>query len=223
MKPLSALTPVTGGLAALCLAASAGAVPMPSSGVLDITGVDGFQVYYEVFVDTSGNPNFCPPGPLADCSLTIGNFETPAIGKVDGEGSESISGQTFDVNNLGDDEGTWSYTLGNPPQYVTAWITKDGSPQDLLTLHYIVTTGSTAFAAYTASPGVLYPFLAFNSCGPNNEPADLGADCDLGGLSNIVWFDTGSANPPEEIPEPGVLALLGLLFAGAGVAMKRKG
>jgi len=207
-------------LAALCVAASAGAVP--SSGFLDIQGVDGFEVYYKTFVDTSGNPNFCPEGPLSNCSLTIGNFVTPAIGRADAGESESLSGQTFDVNEFDQNEGTWSYTAGNPPQYATAWITKDGSPQDLLTLHYIVTPGSTDFAAYTATPGVLYPFLAFNSCGPNNEPADLTADCDLGGLSNIIWFDTGTVNPPEEIPEPGALALLGLMLAGAGFVVKRR-
>ncbi len=179
-------------------------------------------MYYETFVDTTGNPNYCPPGPLANCSLTIDGQTTPAIGKGDEQGYESLNGQTFDVNEFGEAEGTWSYSVGTPPVYATAWITKDGSPQDLLTLHYIVTPGSTDYAAYTASPGVLYPFLAFNSCGPNNQPADLSADCDLGGLSNIIWFDTGSKNPPEEIPEPHVLALLGLMLVGTGFALRHR-
>jgi len=220
MNRITALLSSAGGAAILCLANTAGAVP--SSGFLDIAGVDGFDVYYETFVDTSGNPNFCPPGPLANCSLTIDGQTTPAIGRADAQGSESLSGQTFDVNEFDDESGTWSYTLGDPPQYATAWITKDGSAQDLLTLHYIVTPGSTTYSAYTAAPGVLYPYLAFNSCGPNNEPADLEADCDLGGLSNIIWFDTGTQNPPEEIPEPNLLALLGLMFVGVGVALKRR-
>ena len=219
MKNLSALLAGGSGVAAICLSASVGAVP--SSGLLDIAGVDGFQVYYETMVDTSGNPNFCPSGPLANCSLTIDGHETPAIGRADGQNSEAVSGLSFDVNSFGQNSGTWSYDVGDPPLYATAWITKDGSPQDLLTLHYIVTTGSTDYAAYTAAPGVLYPFLAFNSCGPNNEPADLDADCDLGGLSNNVWFDTGTPNPPDEIPEPNMLALLGLIVGAAGFALRR--
>ncbi len=220
MSKLSVLFAGGSGLATLCLSASA--VAVPSSGFLDIAGVDGFDVYYETFVDTSGNPNYCPPGPLANCSLTIDGQVTPAIGRADNEGGDFADGLSFDVNSFGQNEGTWSYEVGDPPLYATAWITKDGSPQDLLTLHYIVTSGSTDYAAYTAAPGVLYPFLAFNSCGPNNEPADLSADCDLGGLSNIVWFDTGGGNPPEEIPEPNLLALLGALVGVTGWVLRRR-
>lgn len=43
-----------------------------------------------------------------------------------------------------------------------------------------------------------------------------------GGLSHIALYGKGGKEPPEEIPEPGVLGLLGLLALAAGVAMRRR-
>lgn len=43
-----------------------------------------------------------------------------------------------------------------------------------------------------------------------------------GGLSHIALYGKGDKEPPEEIPEPGALGLLGMLALAAGVATRRR-
>ena len=43
-----------------------------------------------------------------------------------------------------------------------------------------------------------------------------------GGLSHIALYGKGDKEPPEEIPEPGALSLLGMLMLAAGIATRRR-
>ena len=224
-----------GSLAAALLATSAAyAAPpvsqldIPWQGIIEVGGT--FDVYYKVIADPDNT--LCSNGPL-DCEFN----GSPIIAKKDGEGTtegSAYTGQTFSGANINDvatpsSPGTWSYELGATPDqhYVTAWVAKDGSP-DLLTVFWLVADGTTvggdtSYKGYTANPGTLYPWWAVNTCTDGKTDQPEGDDlCKEGGLSNIVWFNSGSKNPPEEIPEPGLLGLLGLAFAGMGFAARRR-
>jgi len=203
---------------------------IPWEGVIDLGTASTFDVYYRVFADP--NNSLCSNGPLT-CE-----FEgSPIIAKKDGDGTttgDAYTGQIFTGANIGDTAtpsggGTWSYSLGSGPDqhYVTAWAVKDGSP-DLLTIFWLVAdgtvvTGDTGYAGIQASTGVNYPWWAVNTCTDGKTDQPEGDDlCKAGGLSNIVWYNSGGNNPPEEIPEPGLLGLLGLVFAGVGFAARRR-
>jgi len=198
---------------------------VPWEGIIDVAGDSMFDVYYQVVFDP--NSEYCNTGPLADCNP----LGSPAIAKQDAEEFTEGPAYTSQEFTLSDGafndttQGTWSYI--NAPKYVTGWSTKDGS-NTLFAVFYLVDDGTTldgdtSYKGYTADTGVLYPWLAVNSCTQGDTTQPSGSDaCTLGGLSNIVWFDTDAPNPPEEIPEPGSLALLGLAVVGMGFVGGRR-
>ncbi|MCW5619759.1 MAG: PEP-CTERM sorting domain-containing protein [Burkholderiales bacterium] len=104
-----------------------------------------------------------------------------------------------------DSTATWLYQLssGAEDDYVAAWITSDAPNADLLVLHYIVQSGEGGSGKIVADPVAVYPYWAVNS-----------------GYSKLPFSEVGLA--ATQIPEPGVLGLLGLAFAGIGLAARRR-
>ena len=65
--------------------------------------------------------------------------------------------------------------------------------------------------------------LALNAVGHDFTLTLLASDCPYGGHAGYVYLDGfGSVVPPNDVPEPGSLALLGLGFAGLVAARQRQ-
>lgn len=107
----------------------------------------------------------------------------------------SIDGSEFFFSGSGS-TGTWTYTQGL------------GDPD----INFFVAKGGPNFNLFSnlGDPNMDSWFTPTN---PNNGR--------LFGLSHLTFYDTGST-PPQEIPEPGILALLGLGLLGIGAARRQK-
>jgi len=204
-------------------------LPSGAEGILDIDGPLSVAWVYSFVGIGSGLPegpggNICTQLQADECSVN-GSAAIQKRNYSDGIEGVLEPGALFNANqhftvNFNDDpfgdgasDGTWSYDLA--PFFVTAWATKAGS--DGYTVFYLVNDGTdaadAAYTGITALPGVDYPFGTF---GLNNEQIVAI------NLSNITYFDSEDRVPPQQIPEPGTLLLLGAAVAGLGMLRRRR-
>lgn len=125
-------------------------------------------------------------------------------------------------------------------------IGKEVTPGDAATSLLDYTIGGTEFGTWTVASSAwsswdrLFIGFHFGGAGDVSETnpdsfvvelmaSDLtgswalgGAGARLTGLSNIYLFGKDSTRPPDEIPEPGTLALVGLALIGASALRRRK-
>jgi hypothetical protein len=150
------------------------------------------------------------PGGFANCyATTTGTHQgatgggSPTIYKFNNGGSEdfgnfaSITGDEFVISYNGNTNVlSWTYTPGaNDPE-----------------IHYFDTKQANGFALFY---DLTSPITSFS--------VDLDDYfLDNPGFSHVTFFDTGSTTPPNDVPEPGTLAVFGLGLLGLGLAARRR-
>lgn len=150
-------------------------------------------------------------GSFNDCkiSASFDPNQSPVIIKFDVNGSgnaflapeintnlfPSIDGSEFSFTGTGS-TGTWTYTAGPQDPIITFFVAKGGN-----------------FFNLFDNPAPLNTDTWSTPLNPNNQRPF--------GLSHLTFYDSGST-PPQEIPEPGILALVGLGLLGIGAARRRK-
>ena len=142
---------------------------------------------------------------FANCTVpaTYDPNESPVIIKFDFDGGPTeinavlfptIDGSEFGFSSSGS-TGTWTYTQGVGDPDINFFVAKGGNNFNLFSNLGNPTTDSWS------------------------TPLNNGGN--QAGLSHLTFYDTGST-PPQEIPEPGILALLGLGLLGIGAARRQK-
>ncbi len=166
-------------------------------------------------------------GTTADTICDVGHALTPSqnvspiIAKQNiGEDFEvsslfpSIDGGEFSILGGAGGSGTWTYTQGTGDPDVRYWVAKGGN--DAFILHWMVSEADEAGAC----AGDNYTLACLNKA-----VAVTGGDwatADGQELSHLSWYDTGGGGGDDEIPEPGVLFLMGAGLLGLGVSRRRK-
>jgi hypothetical protein len=100
---------------------------------------------------------------------------------------------TFDL-----DAGTWTYDPGPDDPVITFFVAKGGPSFNLYSLHDDELTGEMFGTPINPRNGKPY------------------------GLSHLSFYDTDGDTPPDNAPEPAMMALLGFGLIGAGYARRRR-
>lgn len=196
------------GIAALGLGCAAVPAAQGSTLLATIAGNDCAGVFKTVpEANGSGFANCVARFPLTGRPSQIA--PTPVMIKFDFDGSgnitqtsinsvlfPSIDGSefsfTFGLGGTG--TGTWTYTPGPGDPAITAFVAKGGPGFNLFS-----STGNSGAWTTPINPSNGRPF----------------------GLSHLTFYDT-TVTPPEEMPEPASLALLGAGLFGLGFAARRR-
>lgn len=207
------------GLFGLAMANGTGAAPVDLSDP-NQESANGLTLNWKTIEGNDCPGVFSDNGGFSNCSIEFDDQSTPSIIKFENDDGEAavddistlfttVSGIEYTINfedQNEDDEfwgGTWSY-LNNDAQdpLVTFWTAVDGSAG--FNLFWLTDGGDIV----TVPQDTLFRWFT-----PDERE-----------LSHITFYDTEGDRPPEEIPEPGILLMLGTgLLAIALLRTRRRG
>jgi len=113
----------------------------------------------------------------------------------------SLTGVEFSFTplTLNGSSGTWTYTPGPDDPAIKFWVAKGGD----------------VFNLFTDSSGLAVTSGTWSTpVNPANEQPF--------GLGHLSFYDTSGPRPPQEIPEPGALLLVGAALAALGLMRRRR-
>jgi hypothetical protein len=197
------------------------------------TGVGSAQAATCTVADPGNNFNpdasltdstLCGPGNLDpnDNSTNIddvipGSEDWGLVAKEDfGGGSSGVLGFVVDISSSdGGKTGTWSIELGSNSlaTYDLALVMKDGSVDKTLTTWFWFIIDESAVNMDGCG--------TFDLCGTWSMYGEGGNQKAISHMDLFVTTTTGGP-PPQEIPEPGALALMGVGLAGMWASGRRK-
>jgi len=148
--------------------------------------------------------------PIIAKENTSGLFEISAwFPTIDGAEFDIV----FDANTTG--SGSWTYSQGAGDPDVRFWVAKGGN--DPFRLYWMVSDLELLLSG--ACWGGTYTIDCLNAAVA--VKSGTWSTVDGQGLSHLSWYDTGGG-PPLNVPEPGLLFLMGAGLLGLGMARRRK-
>lgn len=144
---------------------------------------------------------------FADCAIPAAYDpdESPVIAKFNFSDNGAVTSQEINTALFPSVDGSeWSFDV---PAMTWTYNPGPGDP----VISFFVAKGSNAFNLFQADDELSDTW--FTPDNASGGPA---------GLSHLTFYDTDGDTPPDVVPEPMTLALVGLGLLGAGIARRRK-